>query len=163
MTPFRILILLVAVGAAMGVALLVRSATSAPAVAVSTEVQVETVQEEVQVSEIEVLVANRDLRIGEVLTPEDFRWALWPEDEVNTQFYVKTDGSDTISDLSGRVVRQYIYEKEPLIAQRIVEREEARAFWLRSCPQVCAQYRWKFRRKLHPEALYCPRIAWMLF
>ncbi|MEM7662526.1 MAG: Flp pilus assembly protein CpaB [Pseudomonadota bacterium] len=122
MSPFRILILLIAAGAAMGVAFLVRSATSAPAAAVSTEVQVETVQELVEVSELEVLVASRDLRVGEVMTPEDFRWALWPEQEINPNFMVKTDGTDTITDLSGMIVRQYIYEREPIIKQRIVER-----------------------------------------
>ncbi|MEM6411070.1 MAG: Flp pilus assembly protein CpaB [Pseudomonadota bacterium] len=122
MSPFRILILLIAAGAAMGVAFLVRSATSAPAVATSTEVQVETVKEAVEVSEVEVLVAARDLRIGEVMTPEDLRWALWPEKELNPNFFVKDSSTDKIEDLSGMVVRQYIYEREPLVAQRIVER-----------------------------------------
>ncbi|MEM6900925.1 MAG: Flp pilus assembly protein CpaB [Pseudomonadota bacterium] len=122
MSPFRILILLIAAGAAMGVAFLVRSATSAPAVATSTEVQVETVTEAVEVSEVEVLVAARDLRIGEVMTPEDLRWALWPENELNPNFFVKDSSTDKIEDVSGMVVRQYIYEREPLVAQRIVER-----------------------------------------
>jgi len=121
-SPFRILILLVAAGAAMGVAFLVRSATSAPAAAVVTEVQVETVQEAVEVSEVEVLVAGRDLRVGEVTTPEDFRWALWPEKELNENFYVKEDGTDAADDLAGMVVRQYIYESEPIISKRIVSR-----------------------------------------
>ncbi|MEO0883707.1 MAG: Flp pilus assembly protein CpaB [Pseudomonadota bacterium] len=122
MSPFRILILLIAAGAAMGVAFLVRSATSAPAVATTTEIQVETIEEEVQVSEVEVLVASRDLRIGEVMTPEDFRWALWPENEVNPNFYVKEDSKDVVSDLSGKIVRNYIYEREPIISKRIIER-----------------------------------------
>lgn len=106
----------------MGVAFLVRSATSAPANAVSNEVQIETVSEVVPVSETEVLVAARNLTVGEVTTPEDFSWSLWPESNVNPDYYVKEDGKDQISDLAGVIVRQNIYESEPIIPHRIVSR-----------------------------------------
>ena len=123
MSPLlRILIVLVAAGAAIGAAILLRSATSTSAAAIPATLQPETVERVVEVSETEVLVAARQLRVGEVTNPGDFVWAKWPEATVNPNHYLKDVSPDAMDELSGMVVRQAIYENEPVLPQRLVER-----------------------------------------
>ena len=119
MSPLRLVFILLALVAGVGTFLLMRSALSTPAVATGPVVQVET---EVQVSEIDVLVAVRDFRVGEVIMPQDLAWAPWPEESVNPQYYTLTLNPDAFSDLSGTVVRMPIFAKEPLLPQKVVAR-----------------------------------------
>ncbi len=113
--------MVVAAGAAVGAALLLRSAASAPATAV--QVPGETVTERVVIPEADVLVAARALRVGEVTTPDDFRWASWPEASLNTAYLVKTTSPEALEDMAGRIVRAEIFESEPILPQRLVARE----------------------------------------
>lgn len=122
MSPLlRIIVVLIAAGAAIGAAILLRSASSQPAAAIVPQ-QAETIERIVEVSETEVLVATRALRIGEVTSPEDFRWAKWPETSVNPEHYLKEVNAEAINDLAGMVVRAQVYEGEPILPQRLVRR-----------------------------------------
>jgi len=108
-----------ALGAAAGTFVLMRSALSAPAVATAPVVQVET---QVQVSEVDVLVAVRDFRVGEVIMPQDLAWAPWPEETANPEYFTLDQHPDAFSELAGQVVRIPIFNREPILPQKIVER-----------------------------------------
>ncbi|MEO9968735.1 MAG: Flp pilus assembly protein CpaB [Hyphomonadaceae bacterium] len=118
MSPLRLIFLLLALLAAVGTFLLARSALSTPAVAAAPLVQVET---EVQVPEVDVLVAVRDFRVGEVIMPQDLAWAPWPEETVNPAYYTLDQYPDAFSDISGQVVRIPMFSQEPILPQKIVD------------------------------------------
>ena len=122
MSPMRIIILAVAAVAAVLAALLVRNATSnTPTEQVETQVELIV---EVEVSEQKVLVARSDLRVGTLLTPEDFEWADWPERTVNPNYFTEETDPDAMERLTGSVVRTALFEDEPLMPQKIVQKGE---------------------------------------
>lgn len=121
MSPLRLIFLLLALVAAAGTFFLVRSALSAPAGASGPVVQIET---EVQVSEVDVLIATRDFRVGEVISPDDLAWAPWPEETANPEYFTEKVHPDAFSDIAGTVVRIPIFAREPILPQKIVQRGE---------------------------------------
>lgn len=123
MSPMRIIILAVAAAAAVLAALLVRNATSSSAPVQSAEAPVERIVE-VEVSEQKVLVAKSDLRVGTLMTPEDFKWADWPERTINPNYFTEELMPDAIEQLTGSVVRTALFEDEPIMPQKIVLKGE---------------------------------------
>ncbi len=122
MSPLRLIFILLAVLAGVGTFVLMRSALSGSADANGPVVQVET---EVEVSEVDVLVAVRDFRVGEVITPQDLAWAPWPEESANPEYLTLSANPDAFTDISGNVVRIPIFASEPILPQKIVERGDA--------------------------------------
>lgn len=117
MSPMRLIILAVAAVAAIVAAMMVRnmSTTVGPA-------QEVVVTKEVEVASAQVLVAVRDLQIGELLTPEDLRWAAWPKASMNVEFYTEELAPDSMETLAGSVVRTPFFENEPILPQKIVQK-----------------------------------------
>ncbi|WP_084420309.1 Flp pilus assembly protein CpaB [Henriciella litoralis] len=122
MSPMRLIILLVAAGAAIGAAFLVRGMSSSPAQQVVSDPVV--IEKEVEVSSTKVLVANSEKRVGTLLTPEDFEWADWPEKSVNAVYFTQESNPDAVEELSGSVVKTALVEGDPIIAQKIVKKGE---------------------------------------
>lgn len=123
MSPMRIIILAVAAVAAVLAALLVRNATSNSAPDQTAEAPVERIVE-VEVAEQKVLVAKSDLRVGSLLTPDDFKWADWPERNVNPNYFTEELAADAMEQLTGSVVRTALFEDEPIMPQKIVQKGE---------------------------------------
>ncbi len=86
MKPMRIIVLAVAAVAAIGLAVIVRGAMSGKPTSQAAAAPVIK-----QKPMAKVLVAKRDLKIGERLTAEDIDWQEWPVEAVNPTF--TTDGS----------------------------------------------------------------------
>jgi len=122
MSLMRLIILAVAGVAAILAAFLVRGMASAP---VATDAP-ETVERivEVEVSQTKVLVMRADVRVGQLLTPDDFAWADWPERTVNVGYYTQDSTPDAIETLTGSVVRAAIYADEPVLPQKLVQKGE---------------------------------------
>jgi len=118
----QILIILVAGAAAVLAAFLVRG-LAAPA-APSGPAETQVVIEEVEVSETQVLVTSRDLEVGELVTPDDVRWANWPESAVNANHFTNELNPEAIEELTGSVIRTRLYENEPLLPQKLVQKGE---------------------------------------
>lgn len=123
MSPVRLIILLVAAAAAIGAAMLVRSMSggSAPAAPVS---QPQVIEREVEVSSTKVLVSRYDMRVGTLLTPDDFQWSDWPEKAVHAGYFSQTNNPDAIEELAGSVVKTALLEGEPIIGSKIVKKGE---------------------------------------
>lgn len=67
---------------------------------------------------LEILVADRTLPAGTLLTAEFLRWQPWPTDAETTNYYVK--GRDDAEPLVGSVVRGGLAPGEPLVRGRVV-------------------------------------------
>ena len=124
MSPMRLIILAVALVAAGLAAFLVRNIASQQPTVV--EGPTETVERivEVEVSQQQVLVARGDLRVGTLLTPDDFKWANWPEATINPAYFTQDFAPDAMETLTGSVVRTAMYVDEPIMPQKIVQKGE---------------------------------------
>ncbi|WP_371309391.1 Flp pilus assembly protein CpaB [Hyphomonas sp.] len=123
MSPMRLIILLGAAAAAIAAAFLVRG-ISKPQTVTQTVVESQTVVETQEVSETHVLVAKRDLVVGDLLSPDDFKWSPWPEKSIVPGYRTEEDSPQAIDELSGSVVRIQIYEDEPILPQKLVMKGE---------------------------------------
>ncbi|MEZ5953337.1 MAG: Flp pilus assembly protein CpaB [Hyphomonas sp.] len=119
----RLIILLGAAAAAIAAAFLVRG-ISKPQTVTQTVVESQTVVETQEVSETHVLVAKRDLVVGDLLSPDDFKWSPWPEKSIVPGYRTEEDSPQAIDELSGSVVRIQIYEDEPILPQKLVMKGE---------------------------------------
>ena len=110
----RVLILLLAVGAAGGAAWLTMNASQQPQVTASTN-------EKPIIPTVDVLVATNIISGGEVLSPDKMRWKPWPEPELNDQFITREKMPDAIGDLSGSFVNRAFGAGEPIRKERLME------------------------------------------
>ena len=144
MGPARVIILIVALTAAIGAAVVVRGMAKGqaqPVVAVAPAAPV------VERPMTEVLIAKRDLPPGTVLVEEDMAWQAWPKDSMNELFVTKettfnadnekgvakvaataaeaakdamTGPAPGMAGLLGAVVREAILAGEPMTARKLV-------------------------------------------
>lgn len=119
MSPMRIIILILALAAAGGAAFLVLQ-MSKPQVVTQTVTQAETVVQEKEVSEVQVLTLTRDILVGETIKAEDLAWSPWPKANVVEGYYVYTTVPASIEELTGAVVKAALYKGEPLMPQKVV-------------------------------------------
>lgn len=120
MSPIRLIILIGAAVAAIAAAFLVRNLAQAPAPVIQTEQQ--TVVETQEISETKVLVARRDLEIGDFVTVDDLEWADWPEKSIVLGYRTEADSPNAIEELAGSVVRVPIFENEPVLPRKLVKK-----------------------------------------
>ena len=123
MSPMRLIILIGAAAAAIAAAFLVRG-MSQPQTVTQTVTEQQTLVKTREVSETHVLVARRDLVVGELISPDDFEWAPWPEKNVVVGYKTEENDADAISELAGSVVRIPIYADEPILPQKLVMKGE---------------------------------------
>lgn len=136
MNPARIVILIVAAVAALGLALIVRGMAT-PDKAPVAEAPAKPV--------VQVLVAKRDLPVGARLGAADLGWQPWPADALNATFV--TDGAapalpaempdkavqkaaraandmiapgDAIQAFEGSIVKEALAKGEPVVASKVV-------------------------------------------
>lgn len=102
----------IAGGAGLAAFLLMRSITSGPS---------EPTQVAVPVNATEVLVAAKDLSLGDITKQSDFRWQTWPADSVTPTFITEQGGAAAMSSVTGAVVRSPISLGEPITRQKLVK------------------------------------------
>jgi pilus assembly protein CpaB len=105
----------VAAGAGLLAFLLMRSIVSGPS---------EPTQVAVPVNATEVLVARRDISLGDVTKDSDFRWQTWPADALTPAFISKQQGADGMRSVSGAVARAPILAGEPVTRLKLVKAGE---------------------------------------
>jgi pilus assembly protein CpaB len=102
----------VAAGAGLSAFLLMRSIVSGPS---------EPTEVAVPVNATQVLVARRDISLGEVTKDGDFRWQTWPADSVTPSFITNAQGAEGMRSVSGAVARAPILAGEPVTRLKLVK------------------------------------------
>lgn len=110
----RVLILVLAIGAAGSAAWLTLRVTAEEAPIVMTA-------EPQPISTVEILVAMDDIAGGAVLSPDKLRWESWPEDKVNEQYIARQARPDAVAELSGAFVNGGFVAGEPIRQARLAQ------------------------------------------
>lgn len=124
MRGIRLVVLGVAVVCGIGTIAIVKDALDN-----NTAVQVVKEREEIVVTErikkTEVLVATRDLKMGEAFTPETLAWQVWPQDSVGSSFITRQTRPDARDTLKKVVVRNYVVAGEPITEAKMLNLDNA--------------------------------------
>lgn len=75
---------------------------------------------EVEVNSTEVMVARRDIALGEITNDGLFRWQTWPSDAITPSFITRKTNPRQIAKLSGAIARAPILAGEPITKQKLV-------------------------------------------
>lgn len=104
--------LTIAASAGLGAFFLMRSMLSGPS---------EPTKVEVRVNATEVLVASRDLSLGDITKGSDFHWQAWPSDGINPDFITKKQGEVGMTSVTNAVVKSAITLGEPINRKKLVK------------------------------------------
>ncbi len=75
----------------------------------------------VPVNATEVLVARRDIPLGEVTKEADFRWQTWPSDAIAPSFITQADGDEGMKIVTDAIARAPLLEGEPVTRQKLIK------------------------------------------
>jgi pilus assembly protein CpaB len=93
----RIIVLAIAFLAAAGAAFLAKRFSTPPAP--------ERVEVERDIDSAEVLVAAKEIRLGDAVSAGDLKWQAWPEAGVTPGYVTRNDKPEAMSQLSGSIAR----------------------------------------------------------
>jgi pilus assembly protein CpaB len=110
MSPARIIILVVALVAGLGAALLVARPSKAPAPVATIEAA----------PTVPVLVAASDIPVGNTVSAADLRWLDWPLASVPTGIIRKDEAPDAETEITGQVARFAILGAEPIRREKLI-------------------------------------------
>ena len=111
----RLVILAVAIGAALIAALIASTFVSKPA-----PVQpVATV-----IDQVEVLVAKREIRMGDRVSTNDLKWQAWPREAATQGFITKSSKPKAIADYDKAIARMGLLQGEPISEGKFVRCSE---------------------------------------
>jgi pilus assembly protein CpaB len=111
MKAARIAILGIAVVAG-GLAALLAGGSDTPPAAPAPVAQIDTV---------DVLVAKKDVNIGQMVGPDDLRWQTWPTAAANAIFIRRNDRADAIQQFTGAIARAPIAAGEPVREGKLIK------------------------------------------
>ncbi len=115
MKKARVVVLAIAITAALGAAWIASAIVSR-----APEVQ----QVETTVGATDVLVASKDIGLGDSVRADDFKWQQWPIDGVTPGLITKETQPEAPSDLSGAVARAPFISGEPIKEQKLIKISE---------------------------------------
>lgn len=109
----RLVVLGIALVAGGGAALLAgRSDAPAPAPAPAPVVAINTV---------DVLVAKKDVNIGQVVQAQDMGWLAWPAASASPLYVRRNDRPDAVDQLAGSIARVPIANGEPVRESKLIK------------------------------------------
>jgi pilus assembly protein CpaB len=118
MSPVRLIILLIAAGAAIGAVFLVRSVqTPAPAVAAAETPA--PVPEPVEIPLKQILVANNTIPAGKFVSLDDLAWQGWPADAQMDSFIDQENEAEALEKMVGAVARFDVVAGEPITRAKL--------------------------------------------
>lgn len=109
----RLLVLGVALGAGLLAARMVMSNKTPPPEPVVSEAPV-------QGEKVKVLVAGKDINLGQKLEGSAISWVDWPRDAVPPGAVTREADPEAKKTFSGQIAKAPIYEGEPIRAQRLI-------------------------------------------
>jgi pilus assembly protein CpaB len=72
------------------------------------------------ISTVDILIAKKDINIGQVVQADDMGWAAWPADSASPLFVHKSDRAGAIAQLAGSIARVPIASGEPLRESKLI-------------------------------------------
>lgn len=82
----------------------------------------QTIVQREETPTIRVLVAHRDIGLGQTIKPDDLQWQAWAESSASNSFIRDTDTpKKEITDFVGRIARQPFVEGEPIREQKLIQ------------------------------------------
>ena len=118
MSPVRLIILLVAAGAAIGAVFLVRTMQSPSQATASESI---AIAQPVEAPKKLILVANVAIPVGKFVALDDLRWQEWPADAPMDAFVDKEKQPDALEKMVGAVARQDLVNGEPVTLTKLVQ------------------------------------------
>jgi pilus assembly protein CpaB len=109
----RLVVLGIAGVAGVGAALLAGRSPEAPAPAPAVRPP--------PIESIEILVAAKDINIGQTVQPADVTWLAWPVGSVSPLFVQRNEHPDGVEQVSGAIVRVPIASGEPLRENKLIK------------------------------------------
>jgi len=117
MSPVRLIILLVAAGAAIAAVFLVRSAQQPAPAAAAIAVEAPKAKE---VPTKQILVARLPIPVGKFIVADDLKWQDWPEATPTGVFIDKKADAEGLEKMVGAVARDELVEGEPVTATKLI-------------------------------------------
>jgi len=108
----RLVVLGIAVVAGGGAALLAGRSEAPPPAATAPVVVIDTV---------DVLVATKDVNIGQAVQAQDLGWLAWPKASASPLYVRRTDRPDAIEALAGAIARVPIANGEPVRESKLIK------------------------------------------
>jgi pilus assembly protein CpaB len=102
----------IAGGAGLLAFVLMRSILSAPSEPARVTERVDTT---------EVLVARKNIGLGEITKASDLRWQSWPADAVTPSYITNKDGAEGMRAATGAIARSPILAGEPVTRQKLIK------------------------------------------
>jgi pilus assembly protein CpaB len=118
MSPVRLIILLVAAGAAIAAVFLVRSVQAPAPAAAATAVAAAPVKPVAPAKQL--LVARQAIPTGKFVTADDLKWQEWPADSATGAFIDQKADAEALEKMVGAVARFDLVEGEPVTATKLV-------------------------------------------
>lgn len=112
MNMTRIMVLGIAVGAAFLAAYLARGLMASKEPVTTVEVP--------KVEMTDVLVAARNIPIGDKLNPDRLEWAQWPSSARSERMITRAAEPNAMADLASAIARSAIFQGEPVTKQKLV-------------------------------------------
>lgn len=112
MNSARIVVLGIAVVAAGGAAFLAKNMVGTPSTTVV----------EREISEVQVLVAKTNIRLGDAVTPTSLRWQAWPKDSAKG-YITRQVAPRAIEKLSGSIARAPLDAGDPIKRKKLIKLE----------------------------------------
>ncbi len=111
----RIIVLAIAFAAAGGAAFIAKGMMSAPPPTQLVEKKIDTIQ---------VLVAAKDIRLGDSVTTAHMRWQDWPRTAATPGYITRSRQPKALSGLSGAIARAPFLTGEPIKDQKLIKASE---------------------------------------
>jgi pilus assembly protein CpaB len=111
MNSARIMVLAIAIVAGGIAAWLASGSDPAPVV----------VQAPAQLDTVDVLVAKKDIGLGETIKPEDVQWQTWPAANISPSFIKRSERGNAVADLTGSIARSPFFAGEPVRDAKLVK------------------------------------------
>ncbi len=115
MNMSKIIIIIVALGAAIGAMMLANSLNSTPA----PIAQVETVIQETET--VDILVASTMMLMGHKVGVDDIKWQKWPKDMVYDNMIVRNEQENKMQEAVDSVVKTQIDEGDPIRFSKLID------------------------------------------
>lgn len=79
------------------------------------------IMQEVTTNTTQVLVAKTEISLGQIVSPENFRWQEWPQASVGPSYIQRNGRPNAIAEVAGAVARSPLGPGDPITPHKLVK------------------------------------------